>query len=73
MKEWTAGWVFVHEGTYYWVGAPDAEAARRLVAQHNPDAAKTEPERLTNGAGYISLRNGEVLIGKARRGPDSPA
>lgn len=67
MAEWTTGWVFVHDGTYYWVGAPDAETARRLVAEHSPDAAKTEPERLTNGAGYISLPNGQVTVGKVGR------
>src|SRR5262245_1438030 len=64
MAEWTAGWFFHYGDHYYWVGAPDAEAAKRLLAQHNPEAAKTEPERLANGAGYISLALGQVLAGK---------
>jgi hypothetical protein len=62
--KWSAGWVFRHGDTYYWVGAPDAEAAKQLVAKHNPDAADTEPERLTNGAGFIRLGEGTVMIGK---------
>jgi|EndMetStandDraft_5_1072996.scaffolds.fasta_scaffold1732780_1 hypothetical protein len=62
--EWTAGWVFRHGDYYYWVGAPDAEAAKRLLAQHYPEAAKTEPERLANGAGYIRLPEGTVTIGQ---------
>lgn len=69
MAEWTKGWVFVYEGTYYWVGAPDVETAKRFVAQHNPAASMTEPERLTNGAGYINLSHGTVLIGR-KAGPD---
>jgi hypothetical protein len=62
--EWTAGWVFRHKDTYYWVGAPDIETAKQLVAKHSPEAAQTEPERLSNGAGYISLPEGTVMIGK---------
>lgn len=62
--EWTPGWVFRHHDKYYWVGARDIKSAKQLVAKHNPEAAKTEPTRLTNGAGYICLPAGTVLIGK---------
>jgi hypothetical protein len=58
------GWVFRHGDNYYWVGAPDAQTAKQLVAKHNPEAAKTEPEQLGNGAGYIDLTEGTVLFGK---------
>jgi hypothetical protein len=62
--KWSAGWVFRHGDTYYWVGASDAEAAKQLVAKHSPEAAKIEPERLSNGTGFISLPEGTVLVGK---------
>lgn len=61
---WTAGWVFRHGDFYYWVGAPDVEAAKQLVAKYNSEAAKTEPERLANGAGFIRLPEGTVSVGK---------
>lgn len=61
---WTAGWFFRYDDNYYWVGAPDVETAKQLVAKYSPEAAKTEPERLSNGAGYISLPEGTVLVGK---------
>ena len=39
--KWSAGWVFRHGDTYYWVGASDAEAAKQLVAKHSPEEQKS--------------------------------
>lgn len=60
----TPTWVFRHGDCCYWVGAPDAEAAKRLLAPRDPEAAKTEPERLGNGAGDIEIGDGVVLGSK---------
>ena len=61
----TPTWVFRRGDQIYWVGAPDTETAKQLVAKHDPEAAKTEPERLGNGAGDIEIGDGVVLFGKA--------
>jgi hypothetical protein len=64
----TPTWVFRRGDQIYWVGAADAETAKQLVAKHDPEAAKTEPELLGNGAGDIEIGDGVVLFGKENKG-----
>ena len=60
------GWHFVKGVDHYWVGAPDAEAAKRALREHDfRGVAETEPVAIPSAVvDFFKLRPDMVITGR---------